>query len=126
MAETDELTVEQAARELGVQSKAVRAAIGRNAFPNLRRGPKDKLPNIFIPRSDVENYKRTRRRTRTRRRSPAAPAAATRSRPTQTQLLWSPPERVGLLRAALDVEEAPEDRKRIAALLRQVADLLER
>jgi Helix-turn-helix domain len=62
MAKTEELTVEQAARELGVQSKTVRAAIDRNAFPNLRRAPKNKLPNIFIPKSDVETYKKTRRR----------------------------------------------------------------
>ena len=127
MAEPEELTVDQAAKALGITPKAVRQAIDRKAFPHLRRGPKNKLPNIFIPRSDVDEYNRTRRRPRTRRRaSRAAPAAATSSRSTQTQLLWSPPERVGLLRAALDVEEAPEDTKRIAALLRQVADLLER
>jgi hypothetical protein len=62
MAETDELTVDQVAKELGIAEKSVRGAIARDAFPNLRRGPKNKLPNIFIPKSDVETYKETRRR----------------------------------------------------------------
>jgi hypothetical protein len=129
MSESEFLTVKQASELLGITEKAVRQAEKeRGAFPKAKREPRGKTVSLLIPRSDVDDYDRTRRRrTRSRRRtSPAAPARATSSRSTQAQLLWSPPERVGLLRAAFDVEEAPEDTKRIAVLLRQIADLVER
>jgi hypothetical protein len=121
MSEPDRLTVNETADALGITPKAVQQALARDAFPNVEREPRGKSVRVWIPRSDVEAYDRTRRST-----SRAGPVAASSSRSTQTQLLWSPPERVGLLRAALDVEEAPEDTKRIASLLHQIADLLEK
>jgi hypothetical protein len=127
MSEPERLTINETADALGITPKAVQQALARDAFPNVEREPRGKSVRVWIPRSDVDAYDRSRRRTRTRRRaSRAGPAAATSSRSTQTQLLWSPPERVGLLRAALDVEEAPEDTKRIASLLHQIADLLDK
>jgi hypothetical protein len=128
MSEPERLTVNQTADALDITPKAVQQALARDAFPNVEREPRGKSVRVWIPRSDVEAYDRTRRRSRTRRRtSRAAPVAADPSRSTQTQFLWhGPPERAELLQAVIEAQEAPEDRKRIAALLRQVADLLER
>jgi Helix-turn-helix domain len=110
------LSVKDAAAALGVQEKSVRNAEKNKRFPNARRTPRGKSVTLEIPRSDVEAYKRTRRRT-TRRRTPSAQSAG---------LSAPAPERVSLLRAALEIEENPSDRTKIAELLRQVAALLSR
>jgi hypothetical protein len=118
MSEPERLSPKEAAEALGISQKAIQQALARNAFPNVEREPRGKTVRVWIPRGDVEHYRRTRRRPRTRR----APAAAST---VTAQVMYRPQSR-GLLRAALDVEETPEDTRRIAVLLRQVADLLER
>ena len=122
MSEPERLTINETADALGITPKAVQQALARDAFPNVEREPRGKSVRVWIPRSDVEAYDRSRRRTRTRRG--ASPTAAT----TSMNLVQAPqsPARIGLLRAALDVEEAPEDTKRIASLLHQIADLLDK
>jgi hypothetical protein len=115
MAEPERLSPKDAAASLGISTKAIQQALARNAFPNVEREPRGKTVRVWIPREDVENYRRTRRRPRPRR-APAATATA--------QVMYRQPQSRGLLRAALEVEESPQDRERIAALLREVADLL--
>jgi hypothetical protein len=120
MAEPERLSPKDAAASLGISQKAIQQALARGAFPNVEREPKGKTVRVWIPREDVEHYRRTRRRPRTRQ----APAASTAVAAFRTEELFQPQSR-GLLRIALDVEENPQDTKRIAALLREVADLLE-
>src|SRR5512132_3055485 len=125
MSEPERLTINETADALGITPKAVQQALARDAFPNVEREPRGKSVRVWIPRSDVEAYDRSRRRTRTRRgASRAGPAAATSSRATHTPPLRGAPARVGLLRAALDAEDAPEHTKPTASLLHQIADLL--
>jgi hypothetical protein len=118
MAEPERLSPKDAAASLGISQKAVQQALARDAFPNVERdkNAEGRTLRVWIPRESVEQYRSRMRRPRPRR-------SPTLTTTTRHQVFRQPQSR-GLLRAALEVEESPQDQERIAALLREIADLL--
>lgn len=70
MEDSDLLTVEEAARELGMVAGAVRRAIHEGRITPRRFSPRVML----IPRAEVERYKRERRPAGRPRKPPPPPA----------------------------------------------------